>query len=212
MKLYLALLRKDWLITKNYIPIALLIIIIFSALFINGPALLPLAIGYLWALYLMMQTLSGNDAKYRKAEAIICASPYSRKALVLSRYIFSLLIYPVILVIYIIMSLIVKKTVLFTFCDTMVALLIGNAILSITQPLVYKFGNEKTRFISIMMLLGVFCLAQAFTFIFPNKAINYSAIISLPSPIIGILALLLTIGILSLSAWASVSIYKKKEF
>ena len=222
MKMYLSLLRKDLLIVKKYILLTFLLIIVYSIMFLSSDGvkmgLAPLTMSYLWALYLLMQTLASSDAKYSKAEAVICATPYSRKAIVVSRYIFSFSIYVVVLIVYILMSLLINGVISLTFVDATLALLVGNIMLGITQPLTYRFGGEKARYIIVTLILlatigiqSAFFIVQSASSIFFDE-IDYSSFLKMPTALIGVILLLLTVIVVTISAFISVSIYKKKEF
>ncbi|MCH5164457.1 MAG: ABC-2 transporter permease [Clostridiales bacterium] len=215
MKMYLSLLRKDLLIVKKYILLTFALVIFYCIIFLSSDSVragvAPLAMSYLWAIYLLMQTLASSDAKYSKAEAVICATPYLRTAIVAMRYLFSLSIYFVVLIVYILMSLIINGAVLLTFADAMFALLVGNIMLGITQPLTYKFGGEKARYIIVTLILLATIGFQSAFFIISDE-IDYSLFANLPSVLIGGISLILTAIIVTISALISVSIYKKKEF
>ena len=89
MKKYLSLIFKDLVIMKNNLPFTALIIFGVPLIFLTteptGTGLAGFLMSYTLALYMTVQSLAYYESKYRKAETIINAAPYSRQAIVISR-------------------------------------------------------------------------------------------------------------------------------
>ena len=159
MKKYLSLIFKDLVIMKNNLPFTALIIFGVPLIFLTteptGTGLAGFLMSYTLALYMTVQSLAYYESKYRKAETIINAAPYSRQAIVISRYIVSFLIYAVSLLVYVLLSLAIPNLATLTVSDALVAFFIGSIMMGVLQPLTYKFGIEKTRYINMVVMIGV---------------------------------------------------------
>ena len=198
MKKYLSLIFKDLVIMKNNLPFTALIIFGVPLIFLTteptGTGLAGFLMSYTLALYMTVQSLAYYESKYRKAETIINAAPYSRQAIVISRYIVSFLIYAVSLLVYVLLSLAIPNLATLTVSDALVAFFIGSIMMGVLQPLTYKFGIEKTRYINMVVMIGV-----GIGFPFLVKAItsgNVDFFNSISPVLISCLSLLLSLVIL----------------
>ena len=216
MKKYLSLILKDLVIMKNNLPFTALIIVGVPLLFLTmnpmGTGLAAFSMTYLLALYMTVQSLAYYESKYRKAENVLNAAPYSRQAIVISRYIFWSLIYIVSLLFYVILSLAIPYLETITIPEALIAFFIGNLMMGVLQPLTYKFGIEKTRYINMVVMVGVGIGFPYFVKAVVGGNINLAFLTSLSPVIISCLTLLLSLIILVVSAIISISVYKKKEF
>ncbi len=216
MKKYLSLIFKDLIIMKNNLPFTALIIVGVPLLFLTmnpmGTGLAAFSMTYILALYMTLQSLAYYESKYRKAENILNAAPYSRRGIVLSRYIFSVLVYVVCLVFYVILSLAIPRLERLGAAEAAVAFFIGSLMTGVLQPLTYRFGIEKTRYINMAVMIGVGVGFPYFVKAVAGGKISLALLGGL-SPVTTIcLALVLSLVILAASAAVSVSVYKKKEF
>ena len=216
MKKYLSLIFKDLIIMKNYLWFTALIIVGIPFLFLTttpmGTGLAAFSMTYILALYMTVQSLAYYESKYRKAETVLNAAPYSKQAIVISRYIVSLLIYIVSLLVYVILSLAIPYLETLTAPEALIALLIGSFMMGVLQPLTYKFGIEKTRYINMIVMIGV---GIGFPYIVKAVVggnVNFEFINSISPVLVSSLTLLLAIVILVVSAIISIKVYKKKEF
>ena len=216
MKKYLSLILKDLVIMKNNLPFTALIIVGVPLLFLTttpmGTGLAAFSMTYILALYMTVQSLAYYESKYRKAETVLNAAPYSRQAMVISRYIFSSLIYIVSLLIYVILSLSIPYLETLTIAEALIAFFIGSLMMGVLQPLTYKFGIEKTRYINMVVMVGVGVGFPYFVKAVVGGNINLDFLTSLSPVIISCLTILLSLIILVISAIISISVYKKKEF
>ena len=216
MKKYLSLILKDLIIMKNNLPFTALIIVGVPLLFLTtapmGTGLAAFTMTYILALYMSVQSLAYYESKYRKAESAVNAAPYPRKAIVISRYIFLLLIYLVSLSVYVILSLAIPYLETLTVAEALIAFFIGSLMLGVLQPLTYRFGIEKTRYINMVVMVGIGVgfpyLVKAIT----GGKIRFDFLSSLSPVVIGCVALLLSLIVLAVSALVSISVYKKKDF
>ena len=216
MKKYLSLILKDLVIMKNNLPFTALIIVgvplLFSTVNPVGTGLAAFSMTYILALYMTVQSLAYYESKYRKAENVLNAAPYSRQAIAISRYIFSSLIYIVSLLFYVILSLAIPYLETITITEALIAFFIGSLMMGVLQPLTYKFGIEKTRYINMVVMVGVGVGFPYFVKAVVGGNINLDFLTSLSPVIISCLTILLSLIILVISAIISISVYKKKEF
>lgn len=216
MKKYLSLIFKDFMILKNYLLFTALTIVGIPLLFLTvtptGTGLAAFSMTYILALYMTVQSLAYYESKYRKAESVINSAPYSRQAIVISRYIVSLLVYIVSLLVYVILSLAIPYLETLTVAEALIALLIGSLMMGVLQPLTYRFGIEKTRYINMFVMIGVGVGFPYFVKTVAGGNINFDFLGSVSPVLICSLALLLSIIILATSTVISIKVYKKKEF
>lgn len=211
MKKYFTLILKDLVLMKNYVIFTAVIIVVMPLLLV-GLGSTAFTATYMFALYSTAQSLAYYEAKYRGAETVLNSAPYSRQSIVISRYVFYLLVYAVTLAIYAAMSLIIPPLTQIGVVDMAVALFAGSVLTGFLQPLNYKFGINKTRYISVFVMV---CIGIAFPFIADavedgNAVTDFIG--KLSPALVGGLTLLLTVIIYVASAIISVAVYKKKEF
>lgn len=216
MKKYFSLILKDFIIMKWYMIFTAVIIVVIPLLFLPILSLKSgisgFTVAYIFALYSTSQSLSYYEAKYNKAEALLNSSPYSKRAIVISRYVFLLLIYAITIVVYTVMSLIIPKLEPVSATEAVVALLIGSLLVGILQPLTYKFGIVKTRYINIVVMLGVAIGFPYLVSALANGNITFDFLNLIHPAVIYTAAILLSAIILSGSASISIKVYKNKEF
>lgn len=100
----LALIKKDVFLVKKYLLVIFVICVAFP-IFINYNAtslmgLTAFLITAIFAVYMALQSVALAETKYPKAEALLCASPYTRKYLVVARYLFFMCIFVITTAIY----------------------------------------------------------------------------------------------------------------
>ena len=93
------LVRKDFLIVKKYVLLMLAVCVfippfmmwrIDDATYVGSKSFILAAI---FSVFMLLQYVSLKENQYAKASTLLCATPYPRKLLVLSKYVFGLLIY-----------------------------------------------------------------------------------------------------------------------
>lgn len=210
------LVKKDLLLAKNYL-IYMMFLAIGGPLFIEmkigsvGGGFLGFLISVLFVEYMLFSTVSIKEDKY-KGSALLCATPYTRSALVKAKYLFILVIFICCYIIYTITaSLAPVHLEMLNVFTIGVSFLILTAYLGVVIPAQYQFGYEKIKYISFFIIFIV-------PFVFPgivkwwHSNNNYHQI-TFPFPQIiqdltpGILALV--IGFISMLI--SINIYSKKE-
>ena len=160
--------------------------------------------------YLLFNMVSMSESKYKGA-AFLCATPYTRNALVKAEYSFLLVIFVCCYIIYTTTAFLAPIDMKMLNISVIgISLLITTLFFGIILPVQYQLGYEKTNFIfRIIFLIPFFALPSILEFI---KSNNISFQIPSFPPIIqalfpGLLALV--IGYVSMRV--SIHIYSKKD-
>lgn len=104
------LVKKDFLIVKKYVLLMLIVCILIPPFMLwrvpdfAGP--MSFCLSVIFSIFMLLQYVSQKENQYPKASALLCASPYPRKLLVLSKYVFCLTIYAVCCIIFFIETLV----------------------------------------------------------------------------------------------------------
>lgn len=153
----LGLIKKDLFMIKGNLKTIVIIFLVFSLMAIDGNnnfAFIPAFISVM----VMMTTFSYDE--YNKSDAYISTFPDGRKNAVKSKYVTTILIIFLSVLLTFIISFIVgyfkesmnMKEILESILGCSLAIVIVQSIL---YPLIYKFGVEKSR---IGMFVGVFSI------------------------------------------------------
>ena len=209
------LVKKDLILAKKYL-IFMSIFAIGAPIFIqsrnnlNDGGFLSFFLTVFMTQYLLFNMVSMSEAKYKGA-AFLCATPYTRNALVKAEYLFLLVIFVCCYVIYtttVFLSPIDMK--LLNISVIGISLLTTTLFFGIVLPIQYQFGYEKTNFIiRIIFMIPIFALPSIWKFL---KSSNISFQIPSFPPIIQALFpgfLALVIGVVSMIV--SIHIYSKKD-
>ena len=91
------LVKKDFLIVKKYVLIMFAVCILFPVFLLwRSPeyaGILGFVLITIFSIFMLLQYVSLKETQYPKASTLLCALPFSRKNIVLSKYIFCILIY-----------------------------------------------------------------------------------------------------------------------
>ena len=193
------LIKKDVLIVKKYV------LIMLAAAVLIPPFMLWRAPQYTGILgFMLLQYVSLKEYQFPKAATLLCATPYSRRMIVLSKYIFCMVTYMACCVIYGIETFIVPGL---GSCDIKLFVLmffITSVFIGIYLPVQYKLGYEKTKFAFVIVIMASpFILPQLMKM--ENVNLDF---LSLFSPVLtygGIT--LLSLGILAVSTFLSMRFY-----
>lgn len=211
-----SLVKKDFILVKKDLLI-LLIFAVIAPIFVtikipfSSGGFLGFFITVTFLEYLLFNTVSIAENKY-KGSALLCTTTYSRNELVKAKYLFILVIFICNYFIYTITAFVIPigidKLNVFTLG---ISLLIITIYFGISIPVLYKFGYEKTKYISMTIIFIT-------PFIFPiiakwlySKNINLQNIIPFPKAIqnLFIYFLVLVIGLISMTL--SMHLYSKKD-
>lgn len=216
------LIIKDMLFIKNTWKNLLLIFI--------GSLLLSIALGnYLLAICsvpIILLTSGINTFQtdeFYNTDAYTLSYPLSRKKIVTSKYLFTLVMMLIStyigIMIYAAISVIIHPGVLGLNVDMLKQLLMleisGLLVDSIFYPIIYKYGCEKSRFVLmsiVMVLLGIGSILSVYINVFKKATINLEVIVKFIDQY-GLLSLSIVVIIATLiSYFLSILAYRHKDF
>ncbi len=200
------LIIKDILMIKNNIKllsIAFLVWLILSSTQNND---MTFVLPFL-AIMIFISTFSYDD--YNNWNAYAITLPNGRKNVVKSKYIASIILTVVIALICGVISYIFYKTKMLNLIQQLSGSLVGVIIvISLLYPIMFKYGSEKGRIITMLLVIGTVCISgliskiinipEKYINIFSNYEIAFLAVISIVSLIISYII--------------SKKIYLKKEY
>ena len=153
-----ALLKKDFLIVKKYVLIMLLFIFLIPPFMRwrtpEFTGVLGFVLSVIFAVFMLLQYVSLKEYQSPKAATLLCATPFTRKAMVLSKYIFCMAIYVICCIAFEIETLVIPG--LGTADITMFALmfLVTALFIGVYLPVQYKLGYEKTKFAFVVVIMA----------------------------------------------------------
>lgn len=210
------LLQKDVLIIKKYVLLMLGVAAVIPPFIAWQMSHVPQfsgTIGFVLAVIytelLLFQYLGIKEAQYPKAETLLCAIPYPRSFFVLSKYLFFIMIYLLCCIIYAVESMLLPGMDGFR-CETLVLTFLAMSVmLGIYLPVHYRFGYEKTKFFTIIVIIASPYLFPQALRLYSNM--NLQPVINLPVAAVCGGTLLLSILLLALSALISIRFFEHKE-
>lgn len=207
------LVKKDFLIVKKYVLIMFAVCIIFPVFLLwRSPeyaGILGFVLITIFSIFMLLQYVSLKETQYPKVSTLLCALPYSRKNIVLSKYIFCILIYFACCLIFYIETLVFPQLGRIGYEMPILLFLVISLFLGVYLPLQYKLGYEKTKlFFVVLIMASPFVFAQSLkienSFII-NTVQNMNPVILLAG------SLILSILILIVSSAVSVRIFIKTD-
>ena len=209
----LSLIKKDLLLTWKYI-LLMAALCCFYPLFIlhnlKGEAAayagsLSFSVMTLFAVLFSLLQAFQKEAMYPKAAAWLCALPYSRRDLVLSKYLYFLGVYLLCCLIYGAETLLVPSLGVFGPAQ-IIPVFAGAALLfGIYLPFQYRLGYEFTKYFFLFAILIVSFLLPMLFRRLPQKLPAFRM-----SPGALFILLVLSAALLAASAALSVHFYKKR--
>ncbi|MFQ7279700.1 MAG: ABC-2 transporter permease [Bacteroides caccae] len=99
----------------------------------------------IFSIFMLLQYVSLKETQYPKASTLLCALPFSRKNIVLSKYIFCILIYLACCLIFGIETLIFPQLRSIGYKVPILLFMVVSLFLGVYLPAQYKLGYEKTK-------------------------------------------------------------------
>jgi ABC-2 type transport system permease protein len=209
----LHLIKKDFLLAKKFIWITMGLVIVFPLFIIlREPEVSGVSVFLFTVIFAELplgQYISMTELKYPKAETLLCATPYTRKVIVTAKYVFSMLIFVYCCVVCGVMALVFPEQMIFSVDAVLVALLVTSMIYGVYTPIQFKLGVEKTKYVSMVILMAGTAGAPAVFNLL--SGIDLALLFRLPFHVLRIGSLLTAALILGLSLWVSIRVYTKKE-
>lgn len=210
-----SLVKKDFLLVKR----ELLISIIFSIVGIifigsNSNVYVRTSSFFLISIiieYILTGTVWKKEYKH-KGDVLLCTTPYTRKVLVKTEYLFVFIIFICIYIIYAIITIITPFNIpKLNIFDVGIALLIISVFFNISIPILYKVGYVKMSYILTMIVMIIPFVGPYIIKWLQSNNINFSHITSLPRIVQNLTPYVLTLIITLISMSLSISIYSKKD-
>mgnify|MGYP000869934892 FL=1 len=207
----LQLVKKDFLIIKKYVLLMVAVCILFPVFLLwripEFAGLLGFVLVTVFSILMLLQYVSLKETQYPKASTLLCALPFSRKNIVLSRYIFCIVIYFACCLIFGIEALLFPTLQSVSYRVPIVLFLLVSLCLSIYLPIQYKVGYEKTKlFFTVLIMATPVGFAQLM-----KKGINLEFLSNIPSALLLFGSLIISALLLIISSILSIKIYSKTE-
>lgn len=207
-----ALIIKDWFVIWKQSKIMLLLALVYGVIAVMGG-------GYSFAwfsvvfLSILPITVMGLDER-SKWDHYAVTMPYTRKDIVLSKYIFSIACALTAMIIYIIATIVKwyidKEPADFrSLINQAISMLsVGLLFSTVNFPIMFKFGVDKGRMWFILITVILVSGIGAFLSFFEADTVQIGNIIQRLSPFV---LPVIFVGLFSFSAFLSIKIYEKRE-
>lgn len=206
------LLKKDVLIIKKYVLIMLAAAILIPPFILwRAPEFsgkLGFILSVIFCVLMLLQYVSLKEYQFPKAATLLCITPFSRKMMVLSKYVFCMAIFVACCVIYAIETLVIPGLGTADVTMYFIMLFVTSVFIGVYLPIQYKLGYEKTRFIcGVVMVASPFILP----YFIKEGSLNFDFISAASSILVCGGILLASCVVLAVSATLSVKIYGETE-
>lgn len=211
----LSLVKKDFLLVKKYL-LPFIIFAIGAPIFINVNSTVNIGIlsFFMTAIvfeYVLNSMIWQLEDKY-KGSVLLCATPYTRKALVEAKYLFVFVIFICNCIIYAVTAFIVPVNMTkINISEIGISLLIVAIFFDITIPALYKFGFIKLRNILFIIVFIIPITGGYIAKCLQSNNINFQYITSLPKIVQNLGPYVLTLIITLISMTLSIHIYSRKD-
>lgn len=207
----LQLVKKDFLIVKKYVLLMAAVCILFPIFLLwrmpEFAGILGFVLVTVFSILMLLQYVSLKETQYPKASTLLCALPFSRKNIVLSRYIFCIAIYFACCLIFGIEALLFPTLQSVSYRVPIVLFLLVSLCLSIYLPIQYKVGYEKTKlFFTVLILATPVGFAQLM-----KNGINLKFLSNIHPALLLLGSLIISALLLIISSIVSIKIYRKTE-
>ncbi|USG65701.1 ABC-2 transporter permease [Brevibacillus ruminantium] len=210
------LVKKDFLLAKKYWTVMLIAglvlpIFIKSKVDFMPGGFLAFFLSTLFIQYLLFNTVSMIEYK-SKGSALLCATPYTRRTIVIAKYFFLLAIFAGCYLLYSFASLLIPaKMEMLSLSEVGVSILVMAAVFGVMIPVQYRFGYEKSKYIFMFLIF-------LFPFVFPQmiramqfQQIGLQNLLPLPGVVQVLFLGLLALSISWISMECSARIYAKQN-
>lgn len=159
------LIKKDILIVKKYLLIMLAVAVLIPPFMLwrvpEYAGVLGFTFSVIFCVFMLLQYVLLKEYQFPKAAALLCATPFSRKILVLSKYIFCIAVYGACCILYVIEAFVIPGLSAVDVTLFLLMFLMTSVFTGVYLPVQYKLGYEKTKFAFIVVIMGP-------SFIFPQ--------------------------------------------
>lgn len=210
------LLKKDFIMIKNFWPFFIMFSI-SGPIFINyqtrgfDSSFISFIITILFLEFILYGSVSRLEEK-NKGFILLTTIPYSRSEIVKSKYLFIASIFIITYVLYILAALITPIEMNFlSIKSVLISFLVISVCFGIYIPIQYKYGTEKTKYISsCFVLISPLSLPAVVKWI-KSENIDLDIINRVPDMVKYIGIILVALLVLGISIRVSINIYSKKD-
>lgn len=213
----LSLMKKDFLLVKKYLivmfaaAVALPVFIKIKTEVMMTGGFFAFFISTLYILFILFNSVSMLEFKY-KASALLCATPYTRNALVVSKYLFLLVLFIGTFILYTATALLIPSRMdMLSLSDFGTSFFIVTIIFSILIPVQYYFGFDKARYVFFFSIFLVPFVSPVIIKYIQANDFGFQLTLPVPSVVQDLLPLVLALAIGAVSLIASIRIYEKKN-
>ncbi|WP_199874362.1 ABC-2 transporter permease [Paraclostridium bifermentans] len=210
------LLKKDFIMIRNFWPFFIMFSIL-GPIFINyqtrgfDSSFISFIITILFLEFILYGSVSRLEEK-NKGCILLTTIPYSRSQIVKSKYLFISSIFIITYVLYILAALITPIEMNFLSINSiLISFLVIAIFFGVYIPIQYKYGTEKTKYISSCFVLISPLSLPAIVKWIQSKHIHLNIINRVPNMIKYIILIILSLAILAISIKISINIYSKKD-
>ncbi len=154
----LHLVKKDFLIVKRYVLIMLATAIAIPPVMLwRAPeygGMMGFILCVIFAVFMLLQYVSLKEYQCPRASALLCAAPFPRSLLVLSKYVFCMLIYAVCCLIFGLETILAPQLGPLRPDALALMFLVTALVVGIYLPVQYKLGYEKTKFVFVVIIMA----------------------------------------------------------
>lgn len=216
------LILKDFLVMKKTLRYYLLVMAVYSFMAFTGTLTYSIVSGFAVIMGCMAPMSTFAYDEQARWDKFAVSTPVGRKGVVKARYLFSLILLLVGGVLAVVISFVivrfgkVEATVWWEpLAITAVVCLVGLLLNCVILPILFKFGAEKSRVVSLAIFGVTFGGMAALAWLVENRGLNLSgvgeAIAALPPAVLIAAPVVIVFALFYLSYLVSVGFYQKKE-
>lgn len=206
------LLKKDFLIVKKYVLIMVVVAALIPPFMRWRTPEFSGAFGFIlsviFSVFMLLQYVSIKEYQFPKAATLLCAAPFSRKMMVLSKYVFCMVVYGACCIIYGIETLVIPGLGTPDVKLFVLMLLVMSVFIGVYLPVQYKWGFDRTKYIfAVIIIASPMCLPV----LMRANRINPGLLTALPPAALYGGIVLIGLAVLAASASLSITIYAKAD-
>ena len=211
----LQLVIKDFILVKKQALFMLVLAAAIPLFVMSRVPTIPSVIAFIYCVtfveLIIIQAIGAIEGKHPKATALLCATPYSRKSVVLAKYIFFLLLFVYCYAVFSILGLLVPTIGTVSLTVVLSVLLGGIIIYGTFLPFYFKYDFEKTKYFFMVVIFVIAFGSPMLANQLSGVNIDISVLNTMPTATLNIIILLASIAILFISVMLSMRIFSKKE-
>lgn len=208
----LHLVKKDFLIVKKYVLITLVAAIVIPPFMLwRAPeygGIMGFILSIIFAVFMLLQYVSLKEYQCPKAATLLCATPFPRKLLVLSKYIFCMLVFGICCLIFGIETMVAPQLGTLRMETLALMFLVTALVVGLYLPVQYKLGYEKTKFAFFVIIMVSPVLLPM---LLKMEGTNFDALLTAPPILVYGSMILAGIIVLTISACLSAKFYNEAD-